>query len=127
MTKSATRSVDLAAVVVSAALVALVALGTGGPLRLALALVFTTAIPGWAILPIGTRLTPPDEPMAAVALAVGLSLAVCTVSATILVWLRWFRPDVLFFILATLVVLRCGARLASTTHAAGPRREGEAS
>ncbi len=90
------RAADATAAVVTAALIAAVALQVEGPVRLALALVFVTFVPGWAALG-HTRLATGTS---RIALAVAASLAICTATAATMVWLRAWHPFALFYGLA---------------------------
>jgi len=107
---------DAGAVVVTTALLGMVATGLTGPVRIVLALAFVTFVPGWALL----GLLPPLRPMAddhpsailgeaplvagtaKVAMAVALSLTLCTLSAQGLLWLRLWNPSALLAVLGGL-------------------------
>jgi hypothetical protein len=66
----------------------LAALGLEGPARVFLALAFVTFVPGWALL----GHVPVVDGTARVALAVALSLTLCTAVTQALLWLRVWEP-----------------------------------
>lgn len=102
---------DAVAALVTAALLIVAGLGLTGVGRLALALVFVTFVPGWAVLdyvPLGTG------PWRA-ALAAALSLALSTVAAASAVWLHVWHTRVM------LDVAGCLCLLAVVWHLAHPR------
>lgn len=88
--------IDWASLAVVAVLLVLAGLGVTGPLRTALALIFLTFVPGWAVVTnwaLAARASP-------VALSVLLSLSICTGVATTTLWLHLWHPVVLLYILA---------------------------
>ena len=114
---SAVDLVDVGAAVVTVALVVVVALGATGAVPTALALVFLTFVPGWAVLD-HVRLV---ERTARVALAVALSLSLSSAAALASFWLRLWHPRPLLYASAALclvAVLSHLARLASRSSAA---------
>ena len=88
--------IDSAALAVTAVLAVLVELGVTGPLRGVLALVFLTFVPGWAVV---TNWTPAAR-LSRFALSVLLSLSICTAGATITLWLHFWHPLALFYVVA---------------------------
>ena len=89
---------DLAGVVVTGALFVTAGAGVGGPLGVLLALAFVTFVPGWAILdwlPLGYGVS-------RLALAVALSLTLCTATAQILLWVGLWHPLTLLYVLGSL-------------------------
>ncbi|HEV2953562.1 MAG TPA: hypothetical protein VG015_05700 [Candidatus Dormibacteraeota bacterium] len=69
--------------------------------RLPLALLFVTFVPGWSLLaPSG-----PKDLLARTALSIGLSLSICGLLATILVWARIWHPQVLFGAIAAVSIV----------------------
>ena len=101
-------ALDVAGATVAVILLALVAGGATGPARILLALAFTTFVPGWAILdwvPIGHGMT-------RVALAVAVSLALCTGAAQAVLWLHVWQPLAVFYVLAPLSAAALLAHLA---------------
>jgi len=104
---------DRAAVVITVALLGLVALGVTGPPRLALALAFVTFVPGWALLGHSGL----GHGVARIALAVAASLTICTAAALAMAWLDSWQPFAVLYGLgfAGLAVLRWRS-------ARGPRR-----
>ena len=80
---------DVAAVVVTAGLMAMAAVGATGGLRLALALAFVTFVPGWAVL---DHVKLVDGANARLALAVALSLTISTFAALAGLWLHVWHP-----------------------------------
>jgi hypothetical protein len=109
-------AVDAAAVVITAALLAAVVLGTGGAARVLLALLFTTAVPGWAAV----GLVRPAVDLAGATMAVALSLTVSLFGATVMVWLHRWDPLLLYGVLAAGSGLLIAGRLAARLG----RREG---
>jgi comEA protein len=89
--------VDAAALAVIVVLAVLVGLGVHGPIRGALAIVFFTFVPGWAIV---TNWRSPAR-FSRAALSVLLSLAICTAVATTALWLRFWSPVGLFYVTAS--------------------------
>ena len=85
-------TVDMAAAAVTAALLLLVGRDSGGSARVLLALAFVSFVPGWAVLGWG----PFQESRTKVAVAVILSLTICTALSLGQLWLRSWRPQVVF-------------------------------
>jgi hypothetical protein len=79
-----------------------VALGADGPVRLLLALGFTSVVPGWALV---RWLRLADSPTGA-AMAVPSSLSICAGASAIMVWVHAWQPLVL---LAALAIVSAGA------------------
>ena len=104
------RAMDCGMSVLTAILLASVAVGLGGPVRLGAATVFLLSVPGWAITGFWTR-APLDV---LVATTVGASLAICAVVATISLWLELWQPTLIFYALGVIsgVVLLVRAWLA---------------
>lgn len=98
---------------ITIALVTLVALDITGVARIALTLAFVTFAPGWAALG-HSRMA---DGVSKIAMAVAVSLTVCTGAATVMVWLRAWRPSVLFYGLGatSLVGLLWGATRSTRT------------
>jgi hypothetical protein len=94
---------DAGAAGVAAALLLMAALGAGGPARILLALAFVTFVPGWAVFG-HLRLV---EGLSRIALAVAMSLTLCTALAQCLLWLRRWDPSMLLTVLgaASLAIL----------------------
>jgi len=90
------RAVDVASALVTAVLIAAVALGVEGPVRIVPALLFVTFVPGWAALG-HSRL---GDGIAKIALAVAASLTLCAVTALAMAWLGSWHPLALFYALA---------------------------
>jgi hypothetical protein len=88
--------VDVGCLVVTAALAADVALGGDGPVRLLLALAFTSVVPGWALV----RWFKLADSATGAAMAVPSSLAICAAASAIMVWLQMWQPLVLLAALA---------------------------
>lgn len=88
LTPSVVTLLDLAAALVTAALLVMAAAHLAGPGRILLALAFVTFVPGWAAFGHFDVL----EGTSRIALAVALSLTICTVVAQGLLWLRWWDP-----------------------------------
>jgi len=91
-------ALDVLALVLVAALALLVARGTGGPLRVVLAVCFLFGLPGWAL--VGGR--QPSGPGVAAALVVAVSISVCATAATVSLWLHRWGPTRVFYVLAAL-------------------------
>lgn len=91
-------ALDVLALVLVAALTLLVARGTGGPLRVVLAVCFFFGLPGWAL--VGGR--QPSGPSVAAALVVAVSISVCAAAATVSLWLHRWGPTRVFYVLAAL-------------------------
>jgi comEA protein len=108
-------------------LAALVGLGVQGPVRAALALMFFTFVPGWAIV---TNWTSAAR-ISRVALSVLLSLAVCAAAATTTLWFRIWPPTSLFYVTAAACAVAITSSLvrrravATAEFAEGPRAIGE--
>jgi len=92
---------DIGCLVVTAALAADVALGGDGPVRLLLALAFTSVVPGWALV----RWFRLADSATGAAMAVPCSLAICAAASAIMVWLNAWQPLVL---LAALAIVSAG-------------------
>jgi hypothetical protein len=121
--------VDAGAVVVTTALLSMVAGGLTGPVRIVLALAFVTFVPGWALLGLLPQLklmaadrssavvgeAPLIAGTAKVAMAVALSLTLCTLSAQGLLWLRVWNPSALLAVLGGLSLLALGACFVRTS------------
>ena len=85
-------ALDMGAAAVTATLLLLIGLDAGGPARIVLGLAFISFVPGWAALDWG----PFQDIRAKVAVAVVLSLTICTALSLAQLWLRWWRPQVVF-------------------------------
>jgi hypothetical protein len=99
MPSPATRwlfAADIGSLAVIGGLMFLNLAGTGGPLRLVLALLFVTGVPGWALV----RAAGLSGGWSSVAIAVLASLTICAASSTVLVWAGAWHPLVLFAVLA---------------------------
>jgi hypothetical protein len=125
---------DAGAVVTTTALLGMVAAGLTGPVRIVLALAFVTFVPGWALL----GLLPPLKLIAAdrssavvgeaplvtgtakVAMAVALSLTLCTLSAQGLLWLRLWNPSALLAVLGGLSLAALAVSFVRTSTAPVP-------
>ena len=83
--------VDGAAALVSAALLVVAGLGVTGIGRVALALVFVTFVPGWAVLDV----VPLANGAARAPVAVAISLSLCILVAVSAVWLHVWYPRAL--------------------------------
>lgn len=99
---------DVVAVLLTASLLALAGLGMAGPLRTVLAVVFVTFVPGWAFLD-HVRLA---EGTSRVALAVALSLTICTAASLVPLWLRLWDPIVSLDVLGALSLMAVISHLA---------------
>lgn len=99
---------DAAAIVVTVALMVLVAADVTGVLRLLLALAFVTFVPGWAVL---DHVTLVAGGPARMAVAVALSLTIATLSSLALLWLHLWHPVVLLNVLGALSLLAVVAHL----------------
>ena len=108
-------AVDMAAAAVTAALLLLVGLDSGGWARVLLALAFVSFVPGWAVLGWG----PFREGPTRVAVAVVLSLTICTVLSLGQLWLSSWRPQVVFDVTAASCLVAVLAHLLRSE-----RREG---
>jgi hypothetical protein len=86
------RAVDLATGVVTLTLLVTVSLGVTGLPRILLALAFATFAPGWAVLGQSALVHGTSR----YAVAVALSLTICTAGALALAWLRTWDPVTLF-------------------------------
>ncbi|MEA2843944.1 MAG: hypothetical protein QOJ69_1615, partial [Actinomycetota bacterium] len=116
---------------VTASLLAMVGIGLTGPVRLLLALAFVTFVPGWALLGVVPPLeltagepgsaagrVPLVQGISKVAMAVAVSLTLCTLSAQALLWLRVWNPSALLGALGGLSLLTLATRfLRPSTHA----------
>lgn len=107
--------VDVGAAVVTAGLLLVVGLGLTGPVRVLLALSFVTFVPGWAILD-WIRLA---EGISRVALAVALSLAICSAAALMLLWLRRWEPFLLLYVTGAVSLIAVVWHLARKDHLSG--------
>lgn len=94
-------ALDMGAAAVTATLALLVGLDAGGPARVVLALAFISFVPGWAALDWG----PFQDSRAKVAVAVVLSLTICTALSLAQLWLEWWRPQVVFDVAAALCLV----------------------
>ena len=90
----AIQVLDVTALAITAALLALVLLDVSGPPRAVLALFFTILVPGWAVV----ANWPAMARRAKIAPAVALSLAVTAGAATIALWAHWWNPVGLFYL-----------------------------
>jgi uncharacterized membrane protein len=99
---------EVGAVVLTSLLLLMAGLGVTGWIRTVAALVFVSFVPGWALL--GYVSVGPRWSRSAV--AVGLSLTVCTAGALAMVWLGHYRPYLLFDALAAASVAALLLRLA---------------
>ena len=106
--------IDVIAVVVTSALVVMVATGQTGPVRLVLALGFVTFVPGWAFL---DHVAPIDRSRKA-ALAVAASFTICAIPALALLWARTWRPVALLHVLAVASLVALLASIARSRRAA---------
>ena len=104
---------DVVALLVTAALLGVVALGIQGPARVLLAVAFATAVPGWAVV----GLVRPAVDLAGFALAVATSFTVCAFGATLMLWVSGWDPLLLFSVLAVVSGLVIGGRLAAALRA----------
>jgi hypothetical protein len=89
---------DLVAVVVTGAVFVTGGAGVGGPLGVLVALAFATFVPGWAILdwlPLGYGVS-------RLALAVAMSLTICTATAQVLLWVGLWAPVAMLYTLGSL-------------------------
>jgi uncharacterized membrane protein len=92
LTPAVVTALDVAGAVVTAALLVMAAAHLGGAVRILLALAFVTFVPGWAAFGHLDVL----EGTSRIALAVAVSLALCTALAQALLWLRrWDTPAML--------------------------------
>lgn len=94
---------DVVAAVITAGLFIAVGTGAGGALRLVLAILFVTFVPGWALLDYVAVARGPSR----VAVAALVSLAICTIGASVMFWLGLDEPVALLQMLggASLVAL----------------------
>ena len=90
-----TEPFDVGAVIVTSSLLVMSGLGLTGWLRTLAALLFVSFVPGWAVL--GHVSVGPGWSRGA--LAVGLSLTVCSAGALTMVWLGQWRPHLLLDVL----------------------------
>jgi len=81
-------AIDLICLALTAVLLVIVLLGVSGPLRILLALAFTTAVPGWAAV----RVVGMANSATGALMAIPFSLVICTGTATIMVWTRAWNP-----------------------------------
>jgi len=134
---------DLGSAVVTAALLTLVGLGVTSPARVLLALAFVTFVPGWVLLgllpplrrvsltdpaaavslPGGIRVdvverAPLVEGLPRIAMAVALSLTICTIASQTVLWLHLWRPS---FVLGALGVLSLLALVVRFARPPAPR------
>ena len=100
-------ALDMGAAAVTATLLLLVGLDAGGPARVLLALAFVSFVPGWAVLNWG----PFEETGSKVAVAVILSLTICTALSLAQLWLRWWRPQAVFDVAAAACLVAILAHL----------------
>jgi hypothetical protein len=100
-------ALDMGTAAVTAALLLFVGLDAGGPARVLLALAFVSFVPGWAVLGWG----PFEESGTKVAVAVVLSLTLCTALSLAQLWLRWWRPQVVFDLTAATCLVAILAHL----------------
>ena len=105
--------VDLMAALVTASLLVVVGLGFTGFARIALALIFVTFVPGWAVL----GYVDLARGVARAALAVALSLSLATVVAVAQLWLHLWQPRALLNVAGTGCLVALGWRL---MHPVGP-------
>ena len=89
-------ALDMVAAAVTATLLLVVGLDAGGPARILLALAFVSFVPGWAVLDWG----PFQESRTKVAVAVVLSLTICSALSLGQLWLRSWRPQAVFDVAA---------------------------
>lgn len=101
-------AVDVGAAVVTAMVLLATGFGLTGIVRTMLALVFVSFVPGWALLD-HVHLA---EGTSKVALAVALSLSICTAGALTLLLLRIWQPFVLLYANGTLSLIGVLAHLA---------------
>lgn len=111
---SAVGRLDAAAALVTAALLVLVGVGAPGPLRLALALVFMTFVPGWTVM----AYVPLARGASGVAVAVALSLSLCALVNMAVLWFGAWDPRALVNLLGALCLLALSWRLAHPRPAA---------
>lgn len=102
------EALDLAGALVTAALLLAVGLDGRGPGRVLLALAFVTFAPGWAAIG-HLRLL---EGTSSIALAVALSLTLCTAFAQVLLWLHLWRPGAMLVGLGSVCLVTLGTQLA---------------
>lgn len=95
------RPVSGALLALDVAAVALVASGAHGPARLLLVLAFASLVPGGALLAHWS----PNDPVAAAAGVVAASWAVTVLVNDLFIELRWWRPDTVFFVVASVSAL----------------------
>jgi comEA protein len=108
--------VDAASLAVIVGLAALVGLGVRGPVTAALALMFFTFVPGWAIV---TNWSSAAR-ISRFALSVLLSLAVCAASATTTLWFRIWPPTALFYLTAAVCAVAITSSLVRRRAVATP-------
>ncbi|WP_018502167.1 hypothetical protein [Parafrankia discariae] len=113
------RAVHLALLAVAAVTAGMVAAGYTGPLRPLAALVTAALLPGAAVVALLPRIIRAPRPDTAtwIMLACAFSLAVETVCALAMVWLRWWRPAPAAAVLGVLaaVILTAHLRRPATT------------
>jgi uncharacterized membrane protein len=95
---------DLAAVLVAAALLFVVLVGWAGLPRLLLAVLFTFFVPGRAIVSNWPRMAAWAE----LAMNIGISLASLTLLALLTLWFRIWQPELLFVVEALLSLVGLG-------------------
>lgn len=103
-------ALDVLAAAVTVALLLLSGLGLGGPVRVLVALVFVSFVPGWAVL----DWAPFAEGLAKLAVAAILSLTISTGLALGQLWLRLWHPE------AVLSIAAVASLVALLSHLAGP-------
>jgi uncharacterized membrane protein len=103
---------DVAAVVLTSSLLLMAGVGVTGWVRTVAALVFVSFVPGWALL----GYVSVGPPWSRSAVAVGLSLTVCTAGALVMLWVREWRPYVLFDALAAACLAALLLHLARDTN-----------
>lgn len=109
--RRAVLALDVAALIVTIGLLSVAAADLRGPVRVLLALVFVSFVPGWAVLD--------HAPMAGgwsrVALSVAISLSMCTAAASALAWAGRWQPSVLLNVLGVASILAVVSHLVRRT------------
>jgi uncharacterized membrane protein len=108
LTPAVVTLLDLVGAAVTASLLVMAGLELTGPVRILLALAFVTFVPGWAAVGHLHLL----EGASRIALAVALSLAMCTALAQALLWLRRWDTAAMLNGLGTIALAVLLAQLA---------------
>lgn len=117
LTKRDQGRVDLACVALAVLAAVTVATGMHGPVRWILVAAAVLVVPGASLV----SLLPVRDVWAYAGLAIALSLAVSTLGATVLVWIKWLQPGALGTALAVascVLLLLDYRRLTRTTDGA---------